>query len=87
MGKNMETIEQKLKYYAESNAQSNPQCGVLGKDVIEPMRDNLRGRIADQRQRAERESRRAMALAELEYLLDKNPEFARILDLLEEVKG
>lgn len=47
---------------------------------------SLRERISKQRLYAQIESRRADALMELEYLLDKNPELARILDLLEQVK-
>jgi len=47
---------------------------------------SLRERIHLQRHRAQVESRRADQLSELEYLLDKHPEIARILDLLDVVK-
>lgn len=50
-------------------------------------RTSLRERIASQRYRSEAESRNAALLAELEELLDRNPEFARILDLIELVRG
>ena len=51
-----------------------------------PSMPSLRERIHDQRYRAQVESRRAEQLGELECLLDKNPETARILELLEQVK-
>ena len=44
---------------------------------------SLRERIANQRYRAEKESNRLQQLAELEFLLDKHPEVARILEFLE----
>lgn len=49
-------------------------------------RPDLRDRIYSQRVRAESSARNADRLRELELLLDKNPEVARILDLLEQVK-
>jgi hypothetical protein len=52
----------------------------------EPRRADLRERIHMQRCRAEGEVERAMALAELEHLLDNNPDVARILDLVDLVK-
>lgn len=58
-------------------------CGSAG--LSEPMRDNLQQRVASQTRRAQRESRKANKLSELQYLLDKYPDFARILTLLEEV--
>ena len=53
----------------------------------EDARPNLRDRIARQSARAQAESRNVERLAELEYLLDKHPDFARIFDLLDLVKG
>lgn len=49
-------------------------------------REGLLGRIRGQRERAENEGRRARNLRQLESLLEKNPDTARILDLLEEVR-
>ena len=46
----------------------------------------LAQRIRTQLRRSETEAFRAEQLRELEHLLDKNPEVARILDLLEAVK-
>lgn len=48
-----------------------------------PCKSSLRDRIASRAHHAARESRRAENLQELQYLLDKNPEVARILELLE----
>ena len=48
-----------------------------------PCKSPLRDRIASRAHHAARESRRAENLKELQYLLDKNPEVARILELLE----
>lgn len=57
------------------------------KSCTEPARDCLRDRVHSQLRRAEGEVSRAMALAELERLLEKHPDVARILDLMEYVKG
>ena len=46
----------------------------------------LRERIRSQRLRAQLESRRLEQLHELEYLLDKHHEVARILELIEAVR-
>lgn len=73
------TMEEKLKQqqYSESIAQSQPQqCG-------EPMRETLTRRIDSRLYRAEKESRNNERLRELRYLLNKHPEIARILDLLD----
>ena len=62
----------------------NQQCSTSAGGCANP---SLRERISAQKFRAQQESRNANRLAELECLLDKNPEVARILDLLESVKG
>jgi hypothetical protein len=49
-------------------------------------RPSLLERIRGQRARAEMESRKKDSFLELEYLLDKHPDVARILDLLDRVK-
>jgi len=84
--------EQKLKAMAEQQEQQatnrckqgSVRTGLGGMTIAEP---SLRERIASQRFRAETESRRASQLVELEYLLDKHPEVARILDLMESVRS
>ncbi len=62
-------------------------CGQSGADYTkgcdEPSRENLRGRAGNRFRRAHREGQLAERLAELIYMLDKHPEVARILDLLE----
>ncbi len=68
---------------------TNQACGAAPgtaslKDC-EPKRAGLRDRLRDMEYRAQREERKGRQAAELGFLLDKNPDFARILDLLEEV--
>lgn len=59
--------------------------GCVGKhEVAQP---SLRERIYSQRRHAQTESKRLDQLTELQFLLDSNPEIARILELLESVKG
>lgn len=53
---------------------------------VEPVQVSLQDRLRDQAAQARRESRKADRLDELNHLLDKNPEVARILDLLEDVQ-
>ena len=61
-------------------------AGQVG-DLQTACRVSLRERISSQRRNAAREGNKEIRLAELEHLLDKNPEVARILDLIEEVRG
>lgn len=66
--------------------------GVLGgyalqSDMDQPCRVGLLERVIGQRREAQRSSRKADRLSELQELLMKNPEVARILDLIEEVRG
>lgn len=66
----------------------NPQgCVTTAKDADSPCRASLMERVSSQCHRSGQEARRLGRLQELQYLLDKNPEIARILDLLEEVRG
>jgi len=51
-----------------------------------PVTPSLHERVRNQLHYAQIESRRADQLSELKYLLDKRPEIARILDLLDVVK-
>jgi hypothetical protein len=81
----------KLAYEAERAARTNPvgdsaigsgaqtaQCG-------RPMENSLRERLERNLHRARREGHRQHRLEELVFLLDKNPEIARILDLVEDL--
>jgi biotin synthase-related radical SAM superfamily protein len=64
-----------------------PQCGAQTANVTdEPCKPGLFERVRMQARSAERETHRAMRLAELSHLLEKNPEVARILDLMETVR-
>ena len=55
-------------------------------EAVQAVQPSLRERIRDQAARARRESRKADRLDELNFLLEKNPEVARILDLLEDAQ-
>ena len=88
------TIEQehKLKSMAEQEARLN-QGSTCASSVLGSTNEgcclaspSLRERIRNQSYHAKVESRRVEQLQELEFLLDKNPEVARILDLLESVR-
>ena len=83
MGNDYENVKQKQAY------ENQAQCGMdrIVEPLQEPCRDNLRNRVERQMCDAARAGRKAERLAELGMLLDKNPEVARILDLIEEVRG
>lgn len=76
--------EEKMKAMAarEANGASIGNCAGVARDTDAP---SLRQRIKSQLRRAQDEARKENALHELEYLLDKNPEVARILDLLDQI--
>ena len=76
--------EAALKAEAQMANAAMPQEYVGGGMALdEPCKAPLRDRIAYRARRAGNEARRAENLKELQYLLDKNPEVARILELLE----
>ena len=86
----MKEQENRLKQMAEAEAKCG-QSAIGGYDcatcaTTKVAAPSLRERIHDQRYQAQVESRRAEQLMELEHLLDKNPETARIIELLEQVK-
>ena len=87
------TFEQEQKMREEKlSAMCGAQTptGMLGAAKTyadEPMRVSLRERVAMDLNRSVRESNKLQRLQELTFLLDKNPEVARILDLIEEVRG
>ncbi len=56
-----------------------------GLDSTGPCQDGLTDRIGQQINHALRERRKLDRLEELRHLLDKNPEVARILELIEQV--
>lgn len=77
--------EQKLKEEAK-NAEvqyGKAQVGGLG-SIHTPCRDSLQNRVEAKLNRANGEARKVELLHELQHLLQKNPEVARILDLLDE---
>jgi hypothetical protein len=79
--------EAKLKDMAQGmmeQAQASTQgcCGKQGNLAMPTLRERLR----KQREYAEGQVDTAMKLTELEHLLNANPDVARILELLEQVK-
>lgn len=67
---------------------ANVSCGAaIGTQYGMECRASLAERVSNQARNAARESDRLHRLRELEMLLAKNPEVARILDLMEEVRG
>lgn len=52
----------------------------------EAKRENLQERVARRLSRARSESRKEARLEELDYLLRKNPEVARIIELIEDMQ-
>lgn len=71
----------------ETKPNNRPECGELrGPWSAVEARQSLAERIASQLDRSGREARKLEALNELSFLLQKNPEVARILDLMEAVR-
>lgn len=94
-----ERIEKERAYEAQkmNQAQAGPGApidrpyqttGVLGTayDSPEPCRPSLRERVTSHLYRARKEADTRNRLEELQFLLDKNPDIARILDLIEDVR-
>lgn len=84
------TDEYERKLKAEGAAQCANLAGRnsgLQQQVPEVAAPTLRERIGSQRYHAQVESRRLEQLHELEYLLEKHPEVARILELIEIVRA
>lgn len=63
------------------------QTATLGLAYDEPCRTPLRERVQSQLVRSHQEARKEQQLQELAQLLDENPKIARILDLIEIVRG
>lgn len=86
--------EQKLKAIAEQEYRMR-QSGAVQGDCLQAQsqpvnycnaQPSLRERIRADRFRAEESATRRDRLLELEYLLDKHPDVARILELLDQVR-
>ncbi len=59
----------------------------IGKPAMHIAEPSMRERLKAQLYHAQKESSKENKLLELEYLLDKNPEVARILELLDQVRS
>lgn len=89
-----EALDKERAYQQQMQAQTGAIGGAMTpKSLDEPCRASLReriemdlGRARRESRKLERESRKLERLSELESLLDKNPEVARILDLIEDVR-
>jgi hypothetical protein len=82
MDQAMNAQEAKLRAYAQTSVGEGLQATP---DV--PCRVGLRERAARQLGERQMHISKGARLEELMYLLDKNPDIARILDLVEEVRG
>ena len=82
--RNSEEIEEKLR--AQQQTQCGSTKGGYAPKVTEACQPCLRDRVHSQKVRAESETQRALPLAELEYLLEKHPEIARIFELMDVVR-
>ena len=75
------TNQEQEKLAAEAmHLSGQAQCGQMGTTPTPP---GFRARIADRLRTARAEIQMANYLAELEYLLDKNPDVARILEIID----
>lgn len=72
---------EKHKYANQGNCATSNMC--CGDSTSIPMRSSMRDRLFRQLSEAEDRAHRAGQLRELIALLDKNPDVARILDLME----
>jgi hypothetical protein len=77
-----EEVLVKMKAEAAQCAANTVGSGILG---MTPKPSSLRERLRSNLSYARRQAQKREQMEELEYLLDKHPEVARILDLLEEV--
>jgi hypothetical protein len=59
--------------------------GSLGNTVTPRVRSRFRERISESREHSERHSRKAVLYEELEFLMDKYPDIARMIELMEEI--
>lgn len=74
--------EEKIRAVAAGQA-SQSQGGMLGK--CDMPRIHLRDRVGERLRQAARQASKAVSLNELARLLDKNPDVATILTLMEEL--
>ena len=82
-----EKIQESINKAAKEEAWAHAEAATGSAGKADCAEESLRARLRRQRERAQLQSRNVERLAELECLLDKNPDFARILDLLELVRG
>jgi hypothetical protein len=83
----MEAKKRAYENQAKAGAPIEQTQGAMLNTYDQPCRTSLRDRIESQLNRARTESRKVERLDELAFLLSKNPDVARILDLLEDVRG
>ncbi len=71
---------------AGTRASADLCAGSIYADTSMPRRPGLRERLRTNLRFAREQVQKTEMMNELEYLLEKNPEVARILELMEEVK-
>lgn len=75
----------------DGNSLANSTGGVTscgpGCQLCHPRREDLHSQVKRKLAAAREQSRKTEVLAELQFLLERNPEIARILDLVEIVRG
>lgn len=83
------TIEAAAARMKLDQAAYQTQSGMLGSQtaMTQACRTPLRDRIYRQMEESNMQARKLERLSELAGLLEKNPDIARILDLIEDVRG
>jgi hypothetical protein len=85
MSNTRQECEQKsLKDYAGSIQEAASTLGLT--DESQPKRDSLRDRLRYSMNRIQKQASKSEAMQELDYLFNKNPETARIFELMEILK-
>ncbi len=79
--------QQKNSLYEQAEAIQFKTQGLAGKtETAEPCKTSMKERLESNLYQAKKQSRKREQLEELLYLLDKNPEVARILELVESLQ-
>lgn len=84
--KELESMKAQAEFQAKNYATGKADVGILTNATSEPCRPSLAERVRLDLNRARQESVKASRLEELNMLLSKHPDVARILDLLEDVR-
>jgi len=83
----MSEVEDRFEKENALNEKMKAQGMLGGREAMRTGRPDIRERVSDQMHRAHADAQRATRLSELDHLLTKHPDVARILDLMEDVRG